>query len=514
MRALLATALLCLAATAFAESSPLIEAIKSENRELALTLLGQGADANAREADGTTALHWATHLGDSELVERLVESGADANGVNDYGATPMSEAALVADPDMLRTLLRAGVDVEAKNAEGQTALMIVARTGNVEAAKVLLAKGANVNAAEQWGGQTALMWATAQKQPAMVQLLIRHGADVNARSVVRNWPRRITAEGRPKDLHRAGLTPLLYAAREGCIDCARHLVAGGADVNLNDPDNISPLLMALMNLRFDLAKFLIESGADVNRWDFYGRAPLYVAIDMHTVPRGGRADLPSTDDTSALEIAELLLKRGANPNMQLKLRPPYRNVVNDRGGDNLLSTGATPLLLAAKVADLGAITLLLEHGALIELPTATGVTPLMAAAGTGHSFNPTRGRFKTDAQGKAAVALLKEHGANVNAKSRTGLTALHSAAGHGWHETLRYLVANGAELEAKEEKGLAPLDYAAGKYERDFLEPEHPRREDTMAILTEYIVAATGRKPVEFAGTFNVGNKGTPGGAK
>ena len=53
----------------------------------------------------------------------------------------------------------------------------------------------------------------------MIELLLKHGAQVDERSTVRDWQRRVTAEGRPKDMYRGGLTPLLFAAREGCIDC-------------------------------------------------------------------------------------------------------------------------------------------------------------------------------------------------------------------------------------------------------------------------------------------------------
>ena len=178
-----------------------------------------------RGPDGTTPLHWAAHVGDVAEVERLLRAGAQPNVANDYGATPMSEAAAIGDAAVLALLLKAGADVESANAEGQTALMAVARTGNVEAARLLLRHGAKVDAVERWGGQTALTWAAAQRQPEMVKLLIQRGANVNARSVVRDWQRRVTAEGRPKDMNRGGLTPLLYATREGCLECVKHLVA-------------------------------------------------------------------------------------------------------------------------------------------------------------------------------------------------------------------------------------------------------------------------------------------------
>src|SRR5262245_3649127 len=234
-------------------SASLVEAVKSGDRIAAVALIGQRADVNTPEADGTTALHWAVHQGDLDLTQRLIRAGAKVNVQNNYGSTPMSEAAVLGRLDLLEALLKAGADVESPNADGQTALMIVARTSRVDAARLLLKNGAKVNAVEQWRGQTALMWAVAQKQPEMVAELVKAGADVNGRSTVNNWDRQVTAE--PRAIYRpaGGLTPLLYAAREGCVDCARHLVEGGADINLGDPEEVSPLLLAVLNGHFDAA---------------------------------------------------------------------------------------------------------------------------------------------------------------------------------------------------------------------------------------------------------------------
>ena len=508
---LLAALVVACSAALADEASPLVDAVQAKNREAAVALLDKGVDVRQRSADGTTALHWAVHYDDRDLVKRLLKSGADASAVNDYGSSPLQEAAVVADPAVIEMLLKAGADVDSPNPEGQTALMVVARTGSVDSAKVLLKHGAKVNATESWGGQSSLMWAAAQSQPEMVKLLVEHGADVNARSVVRDWQRRVTAEGRPKNENHGGFTPMLYAAREGCMACIKNLLKGHADINLTDPDGTTPLNMALLNMRFDTAANLISLHADVNRWDFWGRTPLYNAIDLNTVPRGGRPDLPSLDNTTGLDVAELLLKAGADPNPQLKLRPPYRNGVFDRGGDQVISTGATPLLVAAKVGDAPAVELLLKYKADVELPSSTGVTPLMAAAGMGHSFNPTRGRYKTDDDGVACVKLLKAAGGKVNEADTDEQTALHAAAEHGWDNTVKLLVADGADLQPKDKLGLTPIDHAAGKQPRQFLEPEHIPHKETMALLTGYIVAATGQPPIEFAGTMNRQTRGTGG---
>jgi ankyrin repeat protein len=515
LRARIAAWVLCsLAAAGGASAAPdgtLIAAAEGRQHDAALKLIASGTDVRARDVDGTTALHWAAHYADADLVDKLIKAGAEVNVSNDYGSSPMMEAAMIGSADVLKLLLKAGADVESPNPEGQTALMAVARTGDLEAAKVLLSHRPKIDAVEQWGGQTALMWAAAQSQPDMVALLIKQGANVNARSIVRDWQRRVTAEGRPKNMNRGGFTPLLYAAREGCIECAKHLLKAKADVNLADPDGMTPLNLAITNMRFDFAAYLISAGADVNKWDFFGRTPLYSAIDLNTLPRGGRPDLPSTDQLSGYDVAELLLKAGANPNAQLKLRPPYRNGVFDRGGDQVISTGATPLLVAAKVGDVKSVELLLKYKAIVDLPTAAGVTPYMAAAGMGHSFNPTRGRYKTDDEAVACLKLLKDAGAEVNGVNTQGLTALHSAASLGWDHTVAALVSNGSDLEALDKQGLAPIDYAVGRHPRAFLEPEHVRHDSTVRLLRGYIVAATGRQPKEFAGNLNKSTAGAGG---
>ena len=449
-----------------AASPPLVDAVKAGNREAALALVAKKADVNAAEPDGTTALHWAVQRNDLDLVTRLIRAGAKVNVKNDYGSTPMSEAAVVASAPLLEALLEAGGDVESPNSDGQTALMVVARTSQVDAARLLIQRGANVNAVEKWRGQTPLMWATAQKQPAMVRELIARGAQVDARSMVNDWQRQVTAE--PRAIYRpaGGLTPLLYAAREGCAECARALVEKGAQLNLADPEGLSPLLTAIINMQFDTAKYLISAGANPNQWDLWGRAPLYAAVDVNTVPRGGRPDLPSLDETTGLDVIRMLLDAGANPNARLRLPPPFRNVGNDRGLDGMLTTGTTPLLRAAKALDAPAIRLLLVKKADLTLTNSRAMTPTMAAAGLGSTDADTRGFYLSeDTQQRSidSLKLLLDAGGDINTKDSRGLTALHEAARWGWNDVVTFLVSRGADLNAKDAKGNTPVDSALGK---------------------------------------------------
>ena len=456
------------------------------------------AQARAVEPDGTTALHRAVHQGDLARVRELIGAGADVRAVNHFGASAMQLAAVRGDTDILQALLKAGADANAANAEGQTPLMVVARTGNVAAAQVLLRAGAQVNAREAWGGQTALMWAAAQSQPQMMQLLIARGARVDERSTVRDWQRRVTAEGRPKDMYRGGLTPLLFAAREGCVPCIDVLLAARADINLADPDGTTPLIMALLNLHWDTALHLIDRGADIQQWDRYGQTPLYVAVDLHTLPVGRRVELPSDDTHSGLDVVQVLLQRGANPNAQLKLRPRYRNIPNDRYMDPMIVWGTTPLLRAAKAGDVPVVKLLLAHGALPNLANAQGVTPLMAAVGDGHIHDPTRGRYRTEDDALECYDLLRAAGADPDARTTLGYadadlkiitaanrTAVHAAASRGWNRVVKRLVADGAKLDVIDSNGLSAIDYALGRFRKEFNAKQPEQYTDTVKLLRE-----------------------------
>jgi ankyrin repeat protein len=432
-------------------------------------------DVNHRNADGSTPLQWAVYEGDVSEVRRLLDAGADVAAANDYGATAMGLAAEVAHTEILQLLLEAGANVDSPNAEGQTALMAVARTGNVAAAKLLLDRGATVDARESWGGQTALMWASARRHPQMMELLIAHGASVDARSIYRDYPRHITAEGRPKSLDSGGFTPLLYAARENCIACVDVLLASGADVDLPDPDGVSPLQLAIMNANWDLAKRLIEAGADVDQWDIYGEAPLFTAIRLSSRKDGGRASIDPVNETDGKAIVRLLLERGADPNMQLFFRP-----ANVRGSTN--TRGATPLIRAANQGDLELVQLLLEHGADPTVYMADRQTPIHAVL-AGPTPEPRAIeliRVLHEAGTDVDVVALVNHGEEVR-----GGTALHYAVRKRYKEVIKQLASYGIDLDAKDQDGLTALDYTQSRGFMPFMALQTPLFQEEAALLRE-----------------------------
>jgi ankyrin repeat protein len=385
-------------------------------------LAGKTEDVNARRPDGSTPLQWAAFEGDYEQAKRLIAAGADVNAENNYGVNAMLLAADIAHTDLIKLLLKHGADPNTANPDGETPMHLVARAGNVEAAKVLLKAGARVDPVETFGGQTPLMWAVARRHPQMVELLLANGADVNARSAVRDYQRVATAESRAKSLDRGGFTPLLYAARENCRECVDILLKYKADVNLPDPSGVPPLVIAMMNGNWDIAKKLIEAGADVNQWDIFGQAPLHVAIaNMNSSGRGNPLDASRPQQTTGAEVVQMLIDRGANPNQQTYFRPAVRGA----GG-----RGTTPFLVAVGTGNIELVKQLIAKGANVRLATSEGTGAIHAAVQARSGGAGAFGALAAGAGGPPAQqAPLPSSGDNANAGDDNEPGAASPAAG-------------------------------------------------------------------------------------
>ena len=469
---------------ATAADGSLADMIQGGDRDAGLKVLDVHTDVNAPQPDGTTPLHWAVYRDDLGLVKALLVRGARVNVSNSFGSTPLAEAVKVADLAIVDELIRKGADVEAANTDGQTVLMLAARNGTTDIARVLLRHGANVNARESWRGQTALMWAAAQSHPGMVELLTKHHAQLDVAADENDWGTQVTSEPRAQYRPSGGMTALIYAARSGCVPCGEALLKAGADINLPNPDGVTPLMTALDNLHFDFAKLLLDRGANPHVWDWWGRTALYIAVDMHSYPnsraafQGPKVQIELTDRTTAADIIKGLLAAGVNPNPQLDMHRPGRGGNTARFVENLLTTGATPLLRAAVAQDPEAAQLLLQHGALVNLPNVMGVTPLMAAAGMGVSTNDPRPLLDGDVQARAVATLevLVNAGADVKARvsdtsshngriarpstmtDRQGQTALYAPVNWGWPRVTKFLLDHGASADVTDENGKGPLD--------------------------------------------------------
>lgn len=465
---------------------PLVAAASAGDVAAVRSMLEAGASADEAEPDGTTALHWAARGELAEVVRLLLDAGAAPDAANRYGVTPLLLASAHPSGGATRLLLEAGADANLANPEGQTPLMNAARGGSTASLATLLEHGAEVNRAEEWFGETALMWAAAENHGDAVRLLAAHGGDLDARARIIELPdvKVDPATMVTTALPRGGLTPLLLAAREGAVDATRALIEAGTDLDVADPDGTSPLVMAIINAHYEVASVLSAGGADPAVADAAGMGAVYALVDMRTLaPMINRPPPRPTGSVDTLTLLAELLERGADPDLPLAKPLLARQ---HSFGDGQLAAGATALMRAAKSVDLPAMRLLVEHGASPAAATGSGTTPAMFAA----RWSPRGGGTFEDSL--AALELCLDAGADIDAADGSGQTLLHIAASSN-DELVRWLADRGADLVARDKAGRTPLDVAlgvpgpapAGRGGRGRGGPPEPGpvRESTVALL-------------------------------
>ncbi|HYP81691.1 MAG TPA: ankyrin repeat domain-containing protein [Steroidobacteraceae bacterium] len=283
------------------------------------------------------------------------------------------------------------------------------------------------------------------------------------------------------------MTALLFAAREGRVEATRLLLAAGASRELAQADEVRPLVMALTNNQLEVARLLIDAGADVNAADWYGRTPLWSAIDVRNQEvNDGRHD-NGVDRAAALQLIDALLQRGANPDSRLQQVTPVRMHVLTLGAFTWVDfTGETPFIRAATAGDVTVMKRLLARGADPRLSTRQGTSALMAAAGINWVVSQTW--TESPAQLLEAVRLCVELGLDVNQKNSMGLQAMHGAANRGSNDIIQFLAAKGAELDTPDREGRTPLDWAQGV----FLATVAPVPKPESIALLQRLTAARG----------------------
>ena len=473
-----------------ADKAPLADAAEHRNSGLVRELLAKGADVNAPQVDGMTALHWAVNNDDAEMAGQLVRSRANVNATNRYGVPPLSTACTNGNAALVRLLLDAGANANASLPGGETVLMTAARVGSLEAVKALLARGANPNAQER-RDQTALMWAAAEGHATVVRALIEAGSTINA-----TLP--------------SGFTPLFFAVREGHIDVVRVLLEAGVNVNetlqpkADRPasplgtnykpirNGTSPLMLAVENGHFDLAMALVEAGADPND-QRSGFTPLH-AISWVRKPDASDVGDPApigSGSLTSLQFVHALVARGANVNARLG-----KGVPRPPASATLLGTeGATPFLMAADRADVPLMRELLKAGADPFLPNADKSTPLMAAAGFGTS-DPLE-EAGTEDEALEATKMLLDLGADINAVDNKGDTAMHGAAYGNFPAIVQLLADRGADVDIwkqPDKEGRTPLFIAEG-YKAGRPQPSRPTIDALERLMAAAGVSTEGIRP-------------------
>ncbi len=401
---------------AVAEGSPVADAAQKGDTEAVRTLLKQGADPNAAQADGLTALHWAALNDQHELARILIYAGATTQPVTRVGGyTPLHLASRAGHTGVVQVLLESGADPNVHTTTGATALHFAAEADAASVIRALTEHGADVDASDSFSSRTPLMFASVRNSLRALEALVALDADLAATTAVKDYV-KIAEEAEDERERRArvrkaakdpdpeaeneqsganqasppappaaqpeeekfpkilssmeqiglqgGFTALHFAAREGHREAARLLVESGADVNqVTAGDQSSPLLVAVVNGNYDLARGLLEAGADPNVVSDDGAGPLFATLNIewslrtwYPQPQAFRQQ-----ETSYLELMQLLLDAGSDPNQRTATHIWYAAYNAGRMGVDF--AGATPFWRAAYAADVKAMRLLHENGA-------------------------------------------------------------------------------------------------------------------------------------------------------
>jgi len=367
--------------------APVADAAMTGNLEAVRGLLRQGADVNAAQGDGMTALHWAAERGQIEMVEILLYAGGRVDAVTRIGHyTPLHLASKAGNEPVTRRLLEEGANVQAKTfPAGTTPIHLAAASGQTDVLEPLIEYGADVNALEASSGQTPLIFASALNRAATTAQLLEYGAEPGLSTTVVNLQeqgeldraanqrqnevldaireasgfvtpsqlqaavragREVLVNGLPEEEEEeeeeeednrrggspnitatGGMTALLHAARQGHLEVARVLLDGGADVDqVSLSDATSPLLMATINGQFDMALMLLGAGANPNlASNIHGVAPLWSVVNSEWQPRT-RFPQPQEhhlQNATYMEVLEALLQDGAEPDARTAMHPWY-----------------------------------------------------------------------------------------------------------------------------------------------------------------------------------------------
>jgi ankyrin repeat protein len=372
-------------------------------------LLANGANIDAKEKlRGTTALMWAAANQNPDAVRFLISRGADINLRS--GTTPPGRGPYLAPPG--RERIQEFID----------------GTG---------LRGAIVEQDKQdTTDPESKEDAARQREEAKKKFDEEVAA---AKTAVARFPKPAPYSKR-NTKQFGGLTPLMFAARNGDMESVKILLDAGANVNQTSEFGWTALLVATQNRYYKLGEFLLQHGADPNIQNVGGWSPLYIATDNRNIERG---EYPTRKpDMDHLEYIKLLLAAKANPNVRMHSSTETRTVFTNQW---LYEEGATPFLRAAQSGDIVLMKLLLEHGADPTIPTDHKVTPLMVASGIGwvegvtYEWSPE--------QTLEAVKMLLDLGANPNAQDDLdGRTALMGAAHKGRNDVIQVLVDHGADL--------------------------------------------------------------------
>jgi len=322
----------------------LIQAVISGKFFNVRRILGKGADVNAKDSNGYTALHHAAKKNDKKIIKELLDRRADINAKDLAGKTALHYAVEMNDKKIIKELLDRGADVNAKDSNGYTAVHTAVYYGYREIVELLLEKGADVNVTDGFG-RTPLQIAESHGFEEIVLFFERRSQEKTAikynkilndqftEAVVKNNIDAILyliEKGAGNTRNSDGFTALSWTIICYHEEAAQMLLGNRVDVNNRDKFKQTALLWAVRYGQLEMVKTLVNAGADINAADYDGRTALLEATQI-----------------GHEEIVELLLDKGAD--------------VNARD-----SVGWTAVQLAAKKVNVAIVEKLVVAGANVD----------------------------------------------------------------------------------------------------------------------------------------------------
>ncbi|MBK8248274.1 MAG: ankyrin repeat domain-containing protein [Gemmatimonadetes bacterium] len=372
------------AAPATSAEAPLADAAMKRDTARVRALLKQGADVNAAQGDGMTALHWAAQHGFADQARMLVFAGARLDAITRNGSyTPLHLAARSGRATVVAALLDAGANVnQPTSSGGASPLHLAVQQGDPGTIKALLDKGASVDAPEGAWKQTPLMWAAAYNRTKAIELLLARGASVKQLSLVENTKAR-EATDRTSMTSRARRVAALKQAERPQAAVGAAAAPGferpGATTVVARPDSAA----RRDSMPARLPRPSVDSGRAVAVRQDSGRS-LAARPDSGVRARPA-ADTSNTGAVRPLGYTDLLGNRGGLAPLHFAARDGNTEaalMLLDAGAEINLRTGgdsSTALLLASINGHFDLAKALLTRGADPKIANHAGATPLYTA---------------------------------------------------------------------------------------------------------------------------------------
>jgi len=408
--------------------------------EAAELLISKGAQVNVQDDEGNSPLHHAVKGGHKDVAELLIGKGANVNARNQRGFTPI---------EVIEGFEKTGVaSVLLANGAGIPTIHVAALLGDLAKVKAFIDQGVPVDAKKGGTGKTALFFAARAGQKDVAKFLIDKGADVNSGilKMVGNGEvaKLLIANGANVNGNGNNGWPLRNAAASGRIDVVKVLLANGADTEAKDGNGQTALSISMTTQCKESVLFLVANGADVNTKDRWGQTPL------HYVARRGWRD-----------AAEALIAKGADVEARTKEygdSPLYFSTMSGHADivELLIGKGADPLAKYKAESDETLSDETLSDVALEE--NHKEVVRVLAAKGAADIPEIHLAAYLGELDG---IRSLVEQSKDVEKEDKNGKTPLSYASLGGNVEIVRFLIDQNAKLDAADEKGMTPLHYAA-----------------------------------------------------